>query len=68
MKTKSVKDLKIGQRVRAIKIEDPYTDIKSGDCGTINFIDDFDTIHVKWDSGSILGIIPGIDEYEIIMV
>lgn len=61
-----VKNLRVGQRVRAIQINDPYTEIKSGECGTIRFIDDFNTIHVKWDSGSMLGIIPEIDEFEII--
>lgn len=62
----SLKELKIGQRVKAIQIKDPYTELKSGDCGTINFIDDFDTIHVNWDSGLYLGIIPEIDVFEII--
>jgi hypothetical protein len=61
-----VKNLRVGQRVRAIQINDPYTRIKSGECGTIHFIDDLETIHVNWDSGSILGIIPEIDEFEII--
>jgi len=61
-----VKNLRVGQRVRAIQINDPYTRIKSGECGTIRFIDDLETIHVNWDSGSVLGIIPEIDEFEII--
>ena len=61
-----VKNLRIGQRVRAIQINDPYTKIESGEYGTINFIDGFNTIHVNWDSGSTLGIIPEIDEFEII--
>lgn len=61
-----VKNLKIGQRVRAIKINDPHTRVLSGECGTIKFIDDLETIHVHWDSGASLGIIPEIDEFEII--
>jgi uncharacterized Zn ribbon protein len=65
---KSIKNLKIGQKVRAIKIEDPYTEIEAGSEGTITFIDDFGTIHVKWDSGRTLGIIPEVDKYEVIML
>lgn len=61
-----VKNLRIGQRVRAIQINDAYATIKSGECGTIKFIDDLETIHVQWDSGSNLGIIPEIDQFEII--
>lgn len=63
---KRSKNYKIGQRIRAIKVEDPYTDIQLGATGTIAFVDDFDTLHVDWDDGHRLGIIPGIDEFEII--
>lgn len=63
---KSKQKNKIGQRIRAIKIEDPYTEIQSGATGTIAFVDDFDTLHIDWDNGSRLGIIPGIDTFEMI--
>jgi Domain of unknown function (DUF4314) len=29
-------------------------------------IDDNGTVHVKWDSGSILGLVPGEDEWDVL--
>lgn len=47
-------------------MEDSYTDLKEGDIGTIQYQDDAGTIHVRWDNGSELGLIPGIDKYIIL--
>lgn len=55
-------DLK-GKRVVLIKMEDEYTKLKPGDEGTVKFVDDMGTIHVKWDNGENLGLIPNVDEY-----
>lgn len=40
--------------------------LRKGYTGTINHIDDIGTIHVRWDVGSTLGIIPGIDTFRVI--
>jgi len=56
----------IGRRVRIIRLEDPYTRLKSGDEGTISYIDDSGSIFVDWDSGSKLALLPDLDEYEFI--
>jgi len=32
-----------------------------GTKGTVTRVDDTGTIHVKWDNGSGLGIVPGVD-------
>lgn len=42
---------------------DPWATIKPGDKGTLDFIDDVGTLHVKWDNGSFLGLIPGEDKF-----
>jgi hypothetical protein len=55
-----------GKRIELIRMEDPYTNLKEGDKGTIQFIDDIGQIHVKWDNGSTLAISPEIDEFNII--
>lgn len=55
-----------GKRIELIRMEDPYTNLKEGDKGTIQFTDDIGQIHVKWDNGSTLAIVPEIDEYDII--
>lgn len=46
--------------------DDPYTKLLAGDEGTISFVDDLGTLHVRWDSGSTLGLIPGEDRYTIL--
>jgi hypothetical protein len=46
----------IGKRVRLQYTNDPYTKLRQGDEGVINFVDDTGTISVKWDSGSSLGL------------
>ena len=57
-------DLFIGDRIRLLHTNDEFTNLESGAQGTIRFIDDLGTIHIKWDNGSRLGLIPGIDQYE----
>ena len=57
-------DLFIGDRIRLLYTNDEFTNLESGAQGTIRFIDDLGTIHIKWDNGSRLGLIPGIDKYE----
>ena len=56
----------IGKRVRLIRMENPYTKLKSGDEGLVTGVDDLSQIMVKWDDGSSLSLIPDLDEYEIL--
>ena len=53
-----------GKRVKCIKMNDEYG-ILPNEMGTIDTVDDMGTIHVKWDSGSRLGLVRDEDEYEI---
>lgn len=50
-----------GRRVELISTNDPDSTNGPGLKGTILFADDAGTIHVKWDNGSTLGLIPGED-------
>ena len=54
---------KPGQRVRLIYTSDPYSDLPVGSEGTVQFVDDLGTVHVAWDAGSTLGLIPGEDKW-----
>lgn len=47
-----------GDRVRLISTSDPYTTLTAGCEGTVAFVDDLGTVHVKWDNGSHLGLVP----------
>jgi hypothetical protein len=53
-----------GDRVRYVFCSDPYTRLRPGDTGTVTYIDDLGTIHIDWDCGSKLGMIPGRDRFE----
>lgn len=54
-----------GKRVELIRMEDPYTNLKPGDKGTIKGEDDMNHILVSWDNGSSLNLIKDVDEYKI---
>lgn len=55
-----------GKRVRLISTTDPYTRLVTGDTGTVDSVDDAGTVHVKWDNGSLLGLIPNEDRWTVI--
>lgn len=49
-----------GTRIILLKMDDPQAP-PAGTKGTVEGIDDAGQIMVKWDSGSGLSVIPGID-------
>lgn len=57
---------KVGDRVELLDCSDPYTKLEPGDEGTVSLIDSLGTVHVDWDSGSNLGLIPGHDSWKVI--
>jgi len=54
-----------GRRVRLIRCDDPHTLLQPGTRGRVTFIDGLGTVHVAWDDGSRLGLIPGVDRWEV---
>lgn len=58
--------VEIGDRVRLLSVSDDWTDLKPGALGTVTFIDALGTVHVDWDSGSNLGLVPGQDAFEVL--
>jgi hypothetical protein len=55
-----------GDRVRCDTIFDSWTGVKPGTEGEVVYIDSLGTLHVRWDDGHRLGLIPGVDHYEVI--
>jgi len=53
-----------GTRVELISMDDPYTKLSPGDKGTVTHVDDTGTIFCRWDSGSRLGLVHGIDSFK----
>lgn len=59
-------DLK-GKRIQVIEMgQDEPNPLKEGEKGTVVFTDDLGTIHVKWDSGRTIGLVPESDSFKII--
>ena len=55
----------VGTRVRVIFMNDVRA-VDPGTEGTVRHVDDAGTVHVNWDNGRHLGLIPGEDSWEII--
>ena len=55
-----------GRRVRLVRCEDPYTDLEPDSEGTVLFVDAVGTVHVDWDNGSALGLVEGVDQWQLI--
>ena len=55
-----------GTRIRLNSMEDPYAPIVPGTEGVVDFVDDIGTIHMKWDNGRSLEIVPGEDSFSVL--
>lgn len=61
-------NITIGDRVRAIHFGhsdyiDDNTTVPPGTHGTVTYIDGAGTIHVHWDNGATLGLLPDHDQW-----
>lgn len=54
-----------GMRIRLIRMDDAQAPA-IGMEGTVRGVDDMGNIMIRWDNGSGLSVIPGVDEIEII--
>jgi len=57
------KQYPVGSFVKLLYMEDSQAP-KRGTLGEVYHIDDTGTIHVKWETGSSLGVLYGIDKIE----
>ena len=55
-----------GTRIQLIQMGVDPQPIPLGKTGTIDFIDDLAQIHVSWDNGSTLALVPQEDLFRII--
>jgi hypothetical protein len=56
----------VGDRVEIVRCYDAYTRLRPGTRGTVTLIDDLGTVHVRWDDGRNLGLVPGQDEWRVV--
>lgn len=52
-----------GTRLMLLQMNDPHCPVESGTRGTVSLVDDIGTIHMNWDNGRSLGIVPGEDKF-----
>lgn len=52
-----------GTRIELIHMDDEQA-VPSGTKGTVEFVDDMGTIHMKWDNGRGLGLVPSVDVFK----
>ena len=64
-KNRKMSDELKGKRIKCLHMMDDHP-VLSGDLGTVELVDDMGTIHVKWDSGRTLGLVPEEDEFELV--
>lgn len=52
-----------GTRLVLNSMNDPYAPVPPGTRGTVDFVDDAGQIHMKWDNGRKLAIVPSEDDF-----
>lgn len=52
-----------GTRIELLSMEDPYDPVPSGTKGTVSFVDDLGQLHMKWDNGRTLALVPSQDQF-----
>jgi len=55
-----------GTRVELVSMDDPYAKLKPGERGSVTYVDDTGTVHIRWDSGSSLGAVYGVDTIRVV--
>ena len=55
-----------GTRIRLNSMSDPWSPVPEGTEGTVDRVDDIGTVHMKWDNGRTLGLVPGEDSFSVI--
>jgi len=55
----------VGTRIELIQAMDDVQGVEKGTKGTVVGVDDIGTIHMKWDNGRGLGLIPG-DNFKVL--
>ena len=55
-----------GTRLRLNHMDDPWSPVPEGTEGTVDMVDDIGQIHMKWDNGRTLALVPGEDSVSVV--
>lgn len=56
----------VGRRVQLKHVTDEHTSLQPGAVGVVTGVGVLGTIHVRWEDGAVLGLIPGVDAFEVL--
>ena len=54
-----------GTRVELVRMHDDPQPVEPGMKGSVVTVDDAGTLHMRWDNGRSLGLVPGVDEFRV---
>ena len=60
------KQYPVGTRIQLIAMRDEKYPVLPGTIGEVTHIDDMGSVHMKWQNGSSLAIIPEVDSFKIV--
>ena len=52
-----------GSRIELHSMDDPLSPVPAGTKGTVLFVDDAGQLHMRWDNGRTLALVPGVDRF-----
>ena len=52
-----------GTIIELIDMQDEWSNLRPGDIGTVQYVDDAGQIQMRWRRGSWLALIPGVDSF-----
>ena len=62
------KQYPVGTKIQLISMRDEKYPILPGTIGEVIHIDDMGSIHMKWQNGSSLALIPEVDSFKVVAV
>jgi len=60
------KQYPVGTKIQLISMRDEKYPILPGTIGEVTHIDDLGSIHMKWQNGSSLALIPEVDSFKVV--
>jgi hypothetical protein len=56
----------VGKQIRMIEMVGDPRPIENGTMGVVYHVDSIGTLHVHWENGRRLGVVPNVDRYELV--
>lgn len=58
----------VGTKIQLISMRDEKYPVLPGTVGEVTHIDDAGSVHMKWQNGSCLALIPEVDSFRVVPV